>query len=82
VIIEERLEGREVSVFGLSDGAHVAPLLPVRDYKRLLDGDRGPNTGGMGGYAPAEPADGDMMGRIVDRILEPAVWAVACCSPA
>ena len=69
VIIEERLDGREVSVFGLTDGAHVAPLLPARDYKRLLDGDRGPNTGGMGGYAPAEPPTGDLMGRIVDRIL-------------
>jgi phosphoribosylamine--glycine ligase len=77
VVIEECLEGREVSVFGLSDGVHVAPLLPARDYKRLLDGDRGPNTGGMGGYAPAEPAGSDVMGGIVDRILEPAVWAMA-----
>lgn len=77
VVIEERLDGREVSIFGLSDGIHVAPLLPARDYKRLLDGDGGPNTGGMGGYAPAEPAGGDAMGSIVDRILEPAVWAMA-----
>lgn len=84
VVVEEWLEGREVSVFGLSDGAHVAPLLPVRDYKRLLDGDRGPNTGSMGGYAPAtmsskpEPADDDaMLGRITDEILEPAIWAMA-----
>jgi phosphoribosylamine---glycine ligase len=78
VILEERLDGREVSVFGLCDGAHVAPLIPARDYKRLLDGDRGPNTGGMGGYAPAEPdGDGGVTGRIVDRILEPAVWAMA-----
>jgi phosphoribosylamine---glycine ligase len=81
VVIEERLHGREVSVFGLSDGTHVAALLPARDYKRLRDGDRGPNTGGMGGYAPALGPDGgddgDVMGRIVDRILEPAVWAMA-----
>ncbi|HLW47530.1 MAG TPA: phosphoribosylamine--glycine ligase [bacterium] len=77
VVIEDRLEGREVSVFGLSDGSHVAPLLPARDYKRLLDGDRGPNTGGMGGYAPAEATGGEAIGRIVDRILEPAVWAMA-----
>ncbi|HLY20868.1 MAG TPA: phosphoribosylamine--glycine ligase [bacterium] len=54
VVVEEWLEGREVSVFGLSDGVHVVPLLPARDYKRLLDGDRGPNTGSMGGYAPAD----------------------------
>jgi len=89
VVIEEWLEGREVSVFGLSDGAHVVPLLPARDYKRLLDGDRGPNTGSMGGYAPADarpatmsstpvPAvDGTLLGRITDEILEPAVWAMA-----
>ncbi len=60
VVIEEWLEGREVSVFGLSDGAHVVPMIPARDYKRLLDRDRGPNTGSMGGYAPADtrPAGG------------------------
>lgn len=77
VVIEERLEGGEVSVFGLSDGVHVAPLLPARDYKRLLDGDRGPNTGGMGGCAPAASVDGETMGRITDQILEPAIWAMA-----
>jgi phosphoribosylamine---glycine ligase len=77
VIVEDRLEGREVSVFGLCDGAHVVPLLPARDYKRLLDGDRGPNTGGMGGYAPAEPAGDGVVGAIVDRIFEPALWGMA-----
>jgi phosphoribosylamine--glycine ligase len=77
VIVEQRLHGREVSVFGLTDGAHVAPLLPARDYKPLLERDRGPNTGGMGGYAPAEPAEGAVMGAVIDRILEPAVWAMA-----
>ncbi|HEV2440132.1 MAG TPA: phosphoribosylamine--glycine ligase [bacterium] len=77
VVIEEWLEGREVSVFGLSDGAHVVPLLPARDYKRLLDGDRGPNTGSMGGFAPVPAADSTLLGRITDEILEPAVWAMA-----
>ncbi|MHB8730471.1 MAG: phosphoribosylamine--glycine ligase [bacterium] len=77
VVVEEWLEGREVSVFGLSDGTHVAPLLPARDYKRLLDGDRGPNTGSMGGYAPAPAVDDAMLGRITDEILEPAIWAMA-----
>ncbi|HKX19554.1 MAG TPA: phosphoribosylamine--glycine ligase [bacterium] len=76
VVVEEWLEGTEVSVFGLSDGAHVAPLPPARDYKRLLDGDRGPNTGSMGGYAPAA-VDAATLGRITDEILEPAVWAMA-----
>jgi phosphoribosylamine---glycine ligase len=76
VVVEEWLEGRELSVFGLSDGAHVAPLLPARDYKRLLDGDRGPNTGGMGGYAPAA-VDDTVVDRITDEILEPAVWGMA-----
>ena len=59
VVIEEWLEGQEISAFGLSDGAHVVPLLPARDYKRLLDGDRGPNTGSMGGYAPADRLTAD-----------------------
>lgn len=77
VVVEEWLEGTEVSVFGLSDGAHVAPLLPARDYKRLLDGDRGPNTGSMGGYAPAAIVDAAMLGRITNAILEPVVWAMA-----
>jgi phosphoribosylamine--glycine ligase len=76
VVIEEWLEGREVSVFGLSDGTHVVPLLPARDYKRLRDGDRGPNTGGMGGYAPASFVDDAVLGRITNEILEPAVWAM------
>lgn len=77
VVVEEWLEGTEVSIFGLSDGAHVAPLLPARDYKRLLDGDRGPNTGSMGGYAPAAVVDAATLGRITDEILEPVVWAMA-----
>ena len=77
VVIEEWLEGREVSVFGLSDGAHVVPLLPARDFKRLLDGDCGPNTGSMGGFVPAASVDGGMLGRITDEILEPAIWAMA-----
>ena len=76
VVIEEVLEGEEVSVFALSDGAAVSPLLPAQDHKRLLDGDRGPNTGGMGAYAPMRvPAH--LADRITDEILEPVVWAMA-----
>jgi phosphoribosylamine---glycine ligase len=77
VVVEEWLDGDEVSVFGLSDGAHVVPLLPARDHKRLLDGDRGPNTGGMGAYAPVPSVDGAVLGRVTDEILEPAIWAMA-----
>jgi phosphoribosylamine--glycine ligase len=49
----------------------------VQDHKRLLDGDRGPNTGGMGAYAPVPSASGEMLARIADEILEPAMWAMA-----
>ena len=54
VLLEERLEGREVSVFALTDGERLSPLVAACDYKRLEDGDRGPNTGGMGSYSPPE----------------------------
>ncbi len=54
VVIEQFLEGTEVTLMALSDGRHVVPLLPSQDHKQALDGDRGPNTGGMGAYAPAE----------------------------
>ena len=77
VVVEEWLEGDEVSIFGLCDGTHVVPLVPARDHKRLLDGDRGPNTGGMGGYAPVPSVDDVVLGRITDEVLEPAVWAMA-----
>lgn len=77
VVVEEVLEGEEVSVFALCDGTALAPLLPVRDHKRLLDGDRGPNTGGMGAYAPATDALGGVLDRIRDEILEPVLWAMA-----
>ncbi len=77
VVIEEVLQGEEVSVLALCDGTTVSPLLPVQDYKRLRDGDRGPNTGGMGSYAPAAFVDQTLLDRITDEILEPVVWAMA-----
>ncbi|MBW9092467.1 phosphoribosylamine--glycine ligase [Microbacterium jejuense] len=58
VLVEEFLDGPEVSLFFLSDGDHVLPLSPAQDYKRLLDGDEGPNTGGMGAYSPLPWLDG------------------------
>jgi phosphoribosylamine--glycine ligase len=77
VVIEEVLEGEEVSVFALTDGDAVVPWVPARDYKRLREGDRGPNTGGMGAYAPVPWVAPDVLEAIVDEILEPAVWAMA-----
>ncbi len=77
VVIEEVLEGEELSVFALCDGSGISPLLAVRDHKRLLDGDRGPNTGGMGAYAPIRDVSPEVFGRIVDEIMEPTMWAMA-----
>ncbi len=75
VVIEERLEGDEVSVFALVDGEAVALLPAAQDHKRALDGDQGPNTGGMGAAAPV-PLDGDLRERIVSEILEPTARAM------
>ncbi len=77
LVVEEMLCGDEVSVFALCDGTGVSPLLPAQDHKRLLDGDRGPNTGGMGAYAPAAIVSPSLLDRIIDEILEPTVWAMA-----
>jgi len=73
VVIEERLIGQEVSLMAFTDGKTVVPMLPAQDHKRLLDGDEGPNTGGMGAYAPAPIFTTDMMNEAVGLILKPAV---------
>jgi phosphoribosylamine--glycine ligase/phosphoribosylformylglycinamidine cyclo-ligase len=73
VVIEERLSGPEVSLMAFTDGRTVVPMLPAQDHKRLLDGDRGPNTGGMGAYAPAPVCPPEMVAEIVETILQPAV---------
>jgi phosphoribosylamine--glycine ligase len=77
VVIEEMLPGQEVSVFALCDGTSLVPLLPVQDHKRLRDGDRGPNTGGMGAYAPVPAVTPGLLAQITDQVLEPVVWAMA-----
>ncbi|MPZ14604.1 MAG: phosphoribosylamine--glycine ligase [Chloroflexi bacterium] len=77
IVVEEYLEGTELSVFALADGQHVLPLIGARDYKPLLDGDRGPNTGGMGGYAPPAYATPALMDEVRRTILEPTVRALA-----
>jgi phosphoribosylamine---glycine ligase len=73
IVIEERMIGQEVSLMAFTDGITVVPMLPAQDHKRLLDGDEGPNTGGMGAYAPAPVFTADMMNEAVELILKPAV---------
>ncbi|MHB8645938.1 MAG: phosphoribosylamine--glycine ligase [Thermomicrobiales bacterium] len=76
VLIEEFLTGDEVSVLALVDGETVVPLLPARDHKRIGEGDTGPNTGGMGAYAPTTLVDEAMLARIMDEILRPTARAL------
>ncbi len=73
VVIEERLVGQEISLMAFTDGESILPMLPAQDHKRLLDGDRGPNTGGMGAYAPASICTAVMISDIKESILQPAV---------
>jgi phosphoribosylamine--glycine ligase len=73
VVIEEFLDGPEVSVFALTDGATAVPLLPAQDYKRARDGDEGPNTGGMGAYAPLPWAPEDLAAETLATVVEPAL---------
>lgn len=78
VVVEERLEGREVSVLCLTDGSAVRLLPPVCDYKRAHDGDQGPMTGGMGSYAPPLGLDPDaLLDEVLGTVLQPAVDALA-----
>jgi phosphoribosylamine--glycine ligase len=77
VVAEEFLEGEELSLLAICDGENVVPLAPAQDYKRIFDGDRGPNTGGMGSYSPV-PGFGDAeIEEIVDRVHRPVVAAMA-----
>jgi phosphoribosylamine--glycine ligase len=71
VLLEERLEGREVSIFALCDGRAIAPIGGACDYKRAGDGDTGPNTGGMGAYSPPAGFPDDLYDRVRERILAP-----------
>jgi phosphoribosylamine---glycine ligase len=73
IVLEERLEGPELSVLGVTDGTDVIVLAPARDYKRALDGDRGDNTGGMGAYSPPKGVDDALVKEIVDCVMRPAV---------
>lgn len=73
VVIEEFLDGPEVSLFAISDGATVLPLQPAQDFKRALDGDEGPNTGGMGAYSPLPWADPKLVDEVMQTVLQPTV---------
>jgi len=73
VVIEELLEGEEVSVFALCDGSRALPLAPARDFKRLSDGNVGPNTGGMGSYSPVADVGPDRLAEIVATVHTPVL---------
>ncbi len=73
VLLEEKLEGREVSVFALADGRAMVPMSAACDYKRAGDGDTGPNTGGMGAYSPPSGFPSDLYDRVRERILAPVL---------
>ncbi len=77
VIIEERMTGQELSMFAFSDGTTVVPLLPVRDYKRIGDGNTGLNTGGMGAYTPLPDVDAALLKQIENTILRPTISGMA-----
>jgi len=77
VLIEEFLDGQEVSLFLVSDGHNVLPLSPAQDYKRLLDGDGGPNTGGMGAYSPLPWLPENFVDEVIDTVALPTVRQLA-----
>jgi phosphoribosylamine--glycine ligase len=76
VVVEEFLEGEELSFFALTDGTHVLPLAGAQDHKRVSDGDIGPNTGGMGAYSPAPVLTDELKATILEKIIQPTVDAM------
>ena len=73
VVLEEFLQGEELSLLALCDGERAVPLAPAQDYKRIFDGDEGPNTGGMGSYSPVPGVDADRAQEIAERVHQPIV---------
>jgi len=76
ILVEEFMDGEEVSLFLLTDGTRVLPMLPAQDHKRLLAGDAGPNTGGMGAYAPLSLATPALVDEVVEHIVRPTLRAM------
>ena len=77
LVVEEFLTGEEVTVMAFTDGKNIVPMVPSQDHKQIFDGDQGPNTGGMGAYAPAGIINARLMKKIYDEILEPTVRGLA-----
>jgi phosphoribosylamine--glycine ligase len=77
VVVEEYLDGPEVSLFAITDGTTVRPLQPAQDFKRIFDGDQGPNTGGMGAYTPLPWAAPDLVAEVERTVLQPTVDEMA-----
>ncbi|RHA43859.1 phosphoribosylamine--glycine ligase [Cellulomonas rhizosphaerae] len=77
IVIEEYLDGPEVSLFVLSDGTDVVPLVPAQDFKRVHDADEGPNTGGMGAYSPLPWAPDGLVEEVLDRVARPTIAEMA-----
>jgi phosphoribosylamine--glycine ligase len=73
VVVEEHLAGEELSVLALCDGESAVAMAPAQDYKRIFDGDRGPNTGGMGSYSPVAGVDDDLVAEIARTVHQPVV---------
>lgn len=73
LLVEEFMEGEELSIFAVTDGEEVVPLLPAQDHKRLGEGDEGPNTGGMGAYAPVSVASSDVVTDAIWRVFTPTL---------
>ncbi|WP_027339643.1 phosphoribosylamine--glycine ligase [Halonatronum saccharophilum] len=76
IVVEEFLKGEEATVLAFTDGKTIVPMIPSQDHKAAYDGDKGPNTGGMGAYAPAPVVDDKMMERIKKEVLEPTIKAL------
>lgn len=77
ILIEDYISGEEASVLAITDGQSIATMIPAQDHKRLRDGEEGPNTGGMGAYAPAPVIDNKMLSYITERIIQPLIGALA-----
>jgi phosphoribosylamine---glycine ligase len=73
VVLEERLSGPEVSFFVIADGEHAVPLVAAQDHKRIFDDDRGPNTGGMGAFAPSSLIDAELQSRVLREVVRPVL---------